>query len=222
MRSNISCSYLKPNNYYQSSRAEMISYIPKSVTRTLEFGCGCGFFSEIVTKEFNAECWGVEINDRAAQIASEKLYKVIRSDANDSLAILPDNYFDCIILNDVLEHLADPFYLLENMKTKLNSNGVAVLSIPNVRFWNHLGAFLWRGEWDYKDAGILDNTHLRFFTYKSLLKIFQKLGYEVLKIEGLNPTHNTKFRVLNFFLWNKLWDAKYHHFACVIKPADRK
>lgn len=172
MRSNISCSYLKPNNYYQSSRAEMISYIPKSVTRTLEFGCGCGFFSEIVTKEFNAECWGVEINDRAAQIASEKLYKVIRSDANDSLAILPDNYFDCIILNDVLEHLADPFYLLENMKTKLNSNGVAVLSIPNVRFWNHLGAFLWRGEWDYKDAGILDNTHLRFFTYKSLLKIF--------------------------------------------------
>jgi 2-polyprenyl-3-methyl-5-hydroxy-6-metoxy-1,4-benzoquinol methylase len=214
-------SFSKPDNYYGSSKEVMLQYIPATVKRTLEFGCGCGFFSEMVKKQFNAECWAVEINERAAQIASGKLYKVIRSDANDSLAMLPDNYFDCIILNDVLEHLADPFYLLENMKAKLNSGGVAVLSIPNVRFWNHLRAFVWQGEWDYQEAGILDNTHLRFFTYKSLVKLFGGSGYEILTIEGLNPTHNTKFRVLNFLLLNRLWDARYHHFACVIKPVNR-
>ncbi len=215
-------SFSKPDNYYESSREVMLQYIPLTVRRTLEFGCGCGFFSESIRKRMHAECWGVEINERAAQIASEKLYKVIRSDATDSLTILPDDYFDCIILNDVLEHLADPFYLLDKMKAKLNNGGVAVLSIPNVRFWNHLRAFVWRGEWDYQDAGILDNTHLRFFTYKSLVKLFRTSGYEILTMEGLNPTHNTKFRIVNLLLLNRLWDARYHHFACVIKPADRK
>jgi hypothetical protein len=67
---------------------------------------------------------------------------------------------------------------------------------------------------------LFDSTHLRFFTHKSLLKMFQKLGYEVLNIEGLRPTHNRKFRVLNFLLWNRLWDVRYHQFACVVKPAD--
>ena len=220
MGSDISYSYSKPDNYYESARGEMIRYIPKNVKRTLEFGCGCGLFSEMVKKELNAECWGVEINDGAAQVASEKLYKVIRNDAKDSLTMLPDNHFDCIILNDVLEHLPDPFSLLENMKTKLKGAGVVVLSIPNVRFWNNLRAFAFRGEWDYKEAGILDSTHLRFFTYKSLVKMFRGLGYEILTIEGLNPTHNTKFRVLNSLLLNKLWDARYHHFACVIRPVE--
>jgi 2-polyprenyl-3-methyl-5-hydroxy-6-metoxy-1,4-benzoquinol methylase len=222
MGSHISYSQSKSEVYYQNPREEMLGFIPKNVKRTLEFGCGCGLFSELVKKELDAECWGVEIEEKYAQIAAEKLDRVIRSDAGDSIAILPDGYFDCIILNDVLEHLEDPFSLLENLKSKVTSNGVVVLSIPNVRFWNNLRAFIWRGEWDYEDAGILDSTHLRFFTHKSLLRMFQKLGYEVLNIEGLRPTHNKKFRVLNFLLWNRLWDARYHQFACVVKPAGGK
>jgi len=222
MGSRISYSYSKSEVYYQNPRDEMLNYIPKNVKKTLEFGCGCGLFSELVKKELNAECWGVEIEEKYAKIAAEKLDRVIKSDAGDSITILPDKYFDCIILNDVLEHLQDPFSLLKSIKSKVTSNGVVVLSIPNVRFWNNLRAFAWRGEWDYKDAGILDNTHLRFFTHKSLIRMFQKLGYEVLNIEGLRPTHNKKFRVLNFLLWNRLWDARYHQFACVVRPVDEE
>lgn len=210
----------KPEVYYRNTREEMLCHIPRTAKKTLEFGCGCGLFSELVRKELDAECWGVEIEAKSAEIASDKLHKVIRSDAGDSLAALPDGYFDCIIFNDVLEHLQDPFSLLENIKRKLTNDGVVVLSIPNVRFWNNLRALVWRGEWDYEDAGILDKTHLRFFTYKSLLKMFRRLGYEVLNIEGLRPTHNRKFRILNFLVWNKLWDARYHQFACVVKPVD--
>ena len=221
MGSKISYSHLKSNDYYESNRAEMLKYIPKTVRKTLEFGCGRGTFSELVKNQLHAECWGVEIDDRAAQIASGKLHRVITGDATETLAMLPDSYFDCVILNDILEHLRDPFYLLENVKSKLTSQGVIVASIPNVRFWNNLRDLVWRGEWDYKEAGILDSTHLRFFTYNSLLKMFRKLGYELLNIEGLRPTHSTKFRVLNFLLWNKLWDVQYHQFACVIKPAVR-
>ena len=174
MPSHISYSQLKSDFYYQNPREEMFRFIPKNVQRTLEIGCGTGLFSELVKKELHAECWGVEIEEKCAKIAAEKLYRIIQSNVSDSLAILPDKYFDCIIMNDVIEHLYDPFSLLEIIKSKINSKGVVVLSIPNVRFWNNLRAFVWRGEWDYKDAGILDNTHLRFFTYKSLLKMFKK------------------------------------------------
>ncbi len=218
MPSKISYSYIKPDSYYEGTRAEMLRYIPENVKKTLEIGCGYGFFSKLVKDNFNAECWAVEINDKAAQIASEKLDKVIKGDANKSLEKLPENYFDCVILNDVLGCIADPFYLLENIKRKLNSKGIVVASIPNVRHWNNLRAFAWRGEWDYRQVGILDSAHVRFYTYKSLGKIFQKLGYEILIMEGIRPTRNKKFKVLNFLLWNKLWDAKYTQFACVIKP----
>jgi methionine biosynthesis protein MetW len=221
MAGKISYSYFKPDNYYQGNRKEMLRYIPKDVTRTLEFGCGSGLFSEFLKHELKAECWGVEINEKSAEIASTKLDKVIKSDANESLALLPDGGFDCVILNDVLEHLQNPFSLLENLKSKLSNKGVVVLSVPNVRFWNHLRAYVWRGEWDYKDAGILDNTHLRFFTYKSLIKMFRNFGYEIITMEGLNPTHNTKFIIFNFLLLNRLWDAKFHQFACVIKPENK-
>lgn len=218
MGSKITYSYTKPNNYYENCRDEMIRYVPKNAKKTLEFGCGHGAFSELLKNTLDAECWGVEIDDRSAQIASEKLYRIIKSDATESLTILPERHFDCIIFNDVIEHLNDPFYLLENIKNKLAQGGVVVASIPNVRFWKNLRDLVWRGDWDYREAGILDITHLRFFTYKSLLKIFHKLRYEVLCIEGLHPTHSTKFKILNFLLCNKLWDAKYRQFACVIKP----
>jgi len=222
MPSKISYSYIKPDYYYQATRTKMLKYIPENVEKTLEFGCGYGFFSKLVKDTFNAECWAVEINDKAAQIASENLDKVIKGDANKSLEKLPENYFDCVILNDVLGCIADPFYLLENIKEKLTSKGVVVASIPNVRHWRNLRALVWRGEWDYRELGILDSAHVRFYTYKSLIKMFQKLGYEIITMEGIHPTRNKKFKVLNFLLWNKLWDAKYSQFACVIKPVGKR
>lgn len=77
-------------------------------------------------------------------------------------------------------------------------------------------------DWDYKDVGILDKTHLRFFTYKSLLNMFERLNYEVVSIVGLRPTHSTSFGLINCVLFNRLSDAQYHQFACVIRPAGNK
>ena len=214
----ISYSYAKPDHYYEGTRDQMLKYIPEDVEKTLEFGCGYGYFSKLVKDTFNAECWAVEICDKAAQIASESLHKVINDDANNSLEKLPDNYFDCIILNDVLGCITDPFSLLENLKGKLTTKGVIVASIPNVRYWRNLRSLAWRGEWDYMDLGILDSSHVRFYTYKSLIKMFGGLGYEIITMEGINASRNKKFKIVNFLLWNKLWDAKFSQFACVVKP----
>jgi 2-polyprenyl-3-methyl-5-hydroxy-6-metoxy-1,4-benzoquinol methylase len=208
----------KPDGYYSNCRQEMFSYIPQNVKRTLEFGCADGRFSDSIKVQYGAECWGVEIDEEAARTASKKLDKVIHSDANKSVEQIPDDYFDCIIFNDILEHLIDPFSLLKSIRTKLTTGGVVVASIPNVRYWSNLKGLVLHGNWNYSNTGILDKTHLRFFTYKSLLSLFTSLEYEILKIEGIRPTRSRSLKICNFLFLNKLWDSKYHQFACVVKP----
>ena len=117
-----------------------------------------------------------------------------------------------------MEHLVDPYSLLYVVKTKLTDEGVIVASIPNVRFYRNMVNFLVHGDWDYKDKGILDKTHLRFFTYKSIMKMFSQLGFEVLVIEGISSTSSKNFRLFNTLLLGKISDAKYEQYACVVRP----
>jgi 2-polyprenyl-3-methyl-5-hydroxy-6-metoxy-1,4-benzoquinol methylase len=210
----------KPDGYYDYDAAPMLNYIPPAVRRVLEFGCAKGNFSALIKQRFGADCWGVEICREAARMASQKLDRVICGDATESLPQLPNHYFDCIVFNDVLEHLVDPFSLLIAVKEKLTENGVVVASIPNVRYWKNLKKLVLHGRWDYEDAGILDKTHLRFFTYKSLVTIFAQLEYEVCRIEGMRPTSSRSFRRWNFLSFNRLWDARYMQFACVVRPSE--
>ncbi len=211
----------RPVRYYQQSRAAMLKYVPASVNKTLELGCAEGKFSELVKTNCGAECWGVEIDSQAADVAATRLDKVITGDVNRCLDDVPDNYFDCIICNDILEHLADPYSLLIRLRNKLTAEGIVVASFPNVRYCRNLYELVVRRNWDYREHGILDKTHLRFFTYNSLVKMFPQLGYELLTIEGLEPHRNMKtvaVEVLTILFLNKFKDIRYHHFACVAKP----
>lgn len=208
----------KPDDYYSATRDKMLKYVPIGVKRTLEFGCGFGGFSALLKKEFGVEAWAVEKDKAAAGEAAKKLDKVINADALESLGEIPDDYFDCIIFLDTLEHLVDPYSVLVALKKKLTGRGVVVTSIPNVRYYRNYIDFAVKGNWDYKDAGTLDKTHLRFFTYKSILKTFDHLGFEVLLMEGIHATRNKKLRLLNLLLFNALEDLKYLHFVTVARP----
>jgi len=207
----------KPEGYFEGDRNEMLKYIPDGTRATLDIGCGYGRFSAMVKERFGAETWAVEIDKQAATEAAKRLNKVINADVTQSLDEIPDNYFGCIIFNDVLEHLADPYSLLVGMKKKLTDKGVIVASIPNVRYYRNLIDLVLKGNWDYQEAGTLDKSHLRFFTYKSILKMFEQLGFEVLVIEGVHPTKNKKLRFLSIF-FKALEDLKYLRFAVVAKP----
>lgn len=209
----------KSNAYYESIREDMLKYIPAGTKTSLEFGCGSGGFSALVKNKFNAETWAVEINEQAAQQAEKKLDKVINSDAAKSLNEIPDSYFDCIILFDILEHLIDPYTLLRALKNKLSTKGVIIASIPNIRYYRTFIEFVIYGNWDYKDQGILDRTHLRFFTYKSILKMLKTLDFDILTLEGIHPTSSRTFRILNLLLLNSINDIRYKHFAMVVKPS---
>ena len=100
----------------------------------------------------------------------------------------------------------------------MTKQGVIVASIPNIRYYRTFVDFVLHGNWDYLDQGILDKTHLRFFTYKSILRMFESLGFEILLIEGIHPTSSRTFRVLNTLLLNTFADVRYIHFVCVVRP----
>ena len=208
----------KPKGYYDNIREDMLKYIPHDAKKTLEFGCGSGGFSGLIKDKFGAEVWAVEIDEHSAKAASEKLDKVINCDAHEAIAKLPDDCFDCIIFFDVLEHLVDPYSLLTSAKKKLTKKGVVVASIPNIRYYRSFVDLVICGNWDYRNHGVLDKTHLRFFTYKSIVKMFNKLDFEILELEGIHPTSSRTFRLLNILLLNAIGDVRYKHFAVVAKP----
>ncbi|MCX6778936.1 MAG: class I SAM-dependent methyltransferase, partial [Candidatus Magasanikbacteria bacterium] len=186
--------------------------------KILDVGCGMGLFGEQLKKKLNAEVWGMELDNKSGLVAKEKINRVLIGDVFQLINDLPNTYFDCIVFNDILEHLADPFSLLSRIKEKLSTNGVIVCSIPNVRYFINLKNLLVQKQWKYEDAGILDKTHLRFFTQKSIVDMFESLDYKIIKMEGINPINSWKFTLLNILSLRYLSDTEYLQFACVAKP----
>lgn len=211
---------VKPSDYYLRDRLEMLRFIPETARKVLDAGCGAGLFGQEIKQKLNAEVWGIEIDEKAASVARNKIDNLLAGDINNLLGDLPDAYFDCIVFNDLLEHLPDPFTVLNRIKAKLGKGGVVVCSIPNIRYFKILKELLIKKQWKYQDSGILDKTHLRFFTERSIIDMFKGLSYEILKIEGIGPAINTSWelKLLNLITFGQLSDAKYPKFACVVRP----
>lgn len=208
----------KTINYYKSARPEMLKYIPGNARIILDVGSGEGLFGRSIKQERNSEVWGIELNSLAAEKARDNIDKVINGDVFLIIDSLPDQYFDCIVFNDVLEHLTDPFSLLLKVKKKLKKDGTIVCSIPNIRYFDEFIGFLISKDWKYKDEGIFDGTHLRFFTYKSIISMFKSLDYEILKIEGINGIRTRKFKLLELASMGYLADMRFLEYACIVKP----
>ena len=192
--------------------------------RVLEIGCGVGNFKENMDE--GSEYWGVEPSLDIANIASEKLDKVLVGRFEDIYMLLPDDYFDCVVCNDVIEHMADEDWFLTTIKTKMKRKSIMVGSIPNVRYIDNLLHLIIRKDWRYLDSGILDRTHLRFFTEKSLKRCFDSNGYDVLSFYGINgfPKDKRNLKVLCIslsiivlsYLIGK--DSRYLQFGFCISP----
>lgn len=207
----------KANTYFASDRAEILPFVPPTVKTSLEFGCGQGDFSRLLKEKFKAETWAVELHKEAADIAAGKIDHVINMDAMESLDKLPDNHFDSIFLLDILEHLIDPYALLEKCRGKLSDDGVLIASIPNIRYYRALKNYIINGTWEYKAQGIMDITHLRFFTHSSIKEMFEKSGFQIVTLQGIHETRSSGFWILNTISMHRFWDARYKHFIAVVK-----
>lgn len=209
----------KPANYYQNLRLEMLPYIPKDAKKILELGCGEGMFGSYLRDKMSAEVWGIEIEPKFATKAKKNLDKVYIGDAESIIRKLPARSFDVIVANDVLEHMVDPYSVLKEAKRILKKDGVVVSSIPNIRNFHVIYHLVRHGQWEYVESGILDRTHLRFFTSKSINNMYERLGYEVAQHEGIFEETNlpTMFKIANTLLRGKIADMKYVQFATVAK-----
>jgi 2-polyprenyl-3-methyl-5-hydroxy-6-metoxy-1,4-benzoquinol methylase len=210
----------KNRAYYGNVRPEMLQFIPANAAKILEVGCGEGNFSAQLISD-GVETWAIEPNNISAKSASEKLYKVLEGTIDEMVAEIPDNYFDVIIMNDVIEHLLEPWDDIQKLKSKLKDDGVLVSSIPNVRYAKNLFNMLFKRDWKYTDDRILDITHYRFFTKKSVRRLFDENGYSVQKLKGVNMTKSfaffpfaVLFNIL--FLFSQL-DIFYMQYATVAK-----
>lgn len=205
----------KPQGYYDNIRSEMLKYLPLSAKKILDIGCGNGAFAEVIKNKNNAEVWGMELMSDEAEKAKSRLYKVFVGPCEDHINSLPDDYFDVVYCNDVLEHLVDPYAVLKTIYKKLRKNGQVISSIPNVRYHNTFIKTLIGKDWKYEDHGVMDFTHMRFFTQKSIRRMYEDAGFEVNLNEGINKSKSIKPYLYNLpFLFTQM-DILYPQFATV-------
>lgn len=205
-------------DYHHNPRPEMLQFIPPGSQIVLDVGCAAGAFGQAVRTKFGAEVWGIEPHAPAAQEAASKLSKVIHAPIETAIAELPDGRFDLIVLNDVLEHLIDPEACLRQLKAKLKPGGHFLCSVPNVRYYKHLREVLVHGEWEYRDEGVLDRTHLRFFTIKSVAAMLARLDCDIVTLKGINGRRRLWLKLLNLLSFGGLSDIPYMQIACLAKP----
>ncbi len=171
-------------DYFQFSRSEVAPFLPTKYSKVLEVGCASGAFRGFLIPE--CEYWGIEAEKNSAKVASGRMNKLLIGTYQDFAGQLPNDYFDLIICNDVIEHMPDHDFFFKSIKKKMKKNGYLVGSIPNVRYLKNLLSLLFNKDWRYLDAGILDRTHLRFFTFKSFERTVLENGFITEELKGIN------------------------------------
>ncbi len=197
----------KEDGYYGHKRTDILEHIPQDARRIFDVGCGAGIFGAAIKEERSAsvEVAGIEIDAEAAQKAASKIDRVITGDVEKTDLPFPEGYFDVIIYGDILEHLMDPWNVLKKHKDLLRPGGHVIASIPNIAHYKILRD-LRNKEWRYEKAGLLDETHLRFFTIKSIKRMFIEAGYRIVSISNIVRASQTMKR-LNKLLLNRIIDS---------------
>jgi 2-polyprenyl-3-methyl-5-hydroxy-6-metoxy-1,4-benzoquinol methylase len=170
--------------YFQNERSEIRPLVPAARRHILEIGCGEGRFA--ASLDGAQEIWGIEPDQAAANTAATRLTRVFPTDFNAARESLPTAFFDVVICNDVIEHMDDHDLFLQQIQPHLAPGGVIIGSVPNVRYYRNLFDLLVLGDWHYQNAGVLDRTHKRFFTLKSLRRSLRENGLTVQAVHGIN------------------------------------
>jgi SAM-dependent methyltransferase len=178
----------KDDRYFEGAREDFVGELPVNPdAKILEIGCSNGNTGALALSEKKCGTYiGVELFEAAALNAKEKISWVILGDIEKLELPFEDSSFDVLILSEVLEHLVDPWNVLRKLHRYMRPGAIILASSPNVSHYRII-LMLLRGEWNLTDDGIMDRTHLRWFTPSSFAEMFESAGYSVLKVEPLSP-----------------------------------
>ncbi len=208
--------FKKDDSYYDLVREEILDLIPSSTKRLLDVGCGMGTISSIAKKKFNIEeVVGIEKYENAANVASTKLDKVFCGDIESLQLDYSNNYFDCILCADVFEHLIYPENVIRKLHSLLSDNGVMITSLPNIRHIVPLLKIIF-DRLEYEESGILDKTHLHFYTLHTMKKMFAENGFEIQKIEN-NRSLSLKFKIANIITFGLFRPFSIYQYIFVLR-----
>jgi len=190
--------YLTGDNhvYSNSMRHDILTLFDRQYPRVLDIGCSTGNTGIILKKEGLCK-WvtGIELSKETGEIAKKFLDEVIVGPVEVIIDNIPDQSFDCVCCLDVLEHLLDPWTVMETISKKIKPGGIIITSIPNIRYISIILKLIFLGQWEYKNSGILDRTHLRFFTKKTALDLHSLPCFRLEKVQYLIPNY---FKIINF------------------------
>ncbi len=186
----------RQGEYYSHTRQEILDRVPRDAKRILDVGCGAGNLGAAIKQRQPAEVHGIEIVPAEAAKASKKLDRVWICSIEKALSEIPDRFYDCIITADVLEHLQDPWDVLRQLRGKLTIGGKFVASVPNVQHWAVVRDLI-EGKFEYQTEGILDRTHLRFFTRKSVEELFWSAGCRINQVGTTEHLPHPSEKLLN-------------------------
>ncbi len=214
-------NFTKNPDYFSNSRSEILPFLQGTFEKSLDVGCGSGIVSAALkAKGIVKEAHGIELNPTARAKAAMVLDKVFADDLSQSDPKEIPGSYDLVLCLDVLEHMYDPWGALSRIRTLLQKDGTLFVSIPNIRNFRATLPLLVKGDWKYEDAGILDSTHIRFFTKKTARALVEDAGFEIQTWGSSGCQRGSKTWWINLFtlnLFREFFDLQYF---IVAKPKD--
>ena len=183
----------KPKGYHGIIRRDILEKIPSHARKVLDLGCGSGALGAALKKRQECIVHGLEMNPDAHARAVKIYDECFKGNLDNYNHRTFDDDYDAIIFGDILEHIIDPWSALRRYAELLDKDGIIVASIPNAAHPSVLYD-LSRGLFRYQSAGLLDVTHLRFFTLPTIGQMFVKAGLKIFNIEPRpNPDHHYQY-----------------------------
>ena len=197
---------IKPNAYFAGERADMLGIIDEAASGDiLEIGCGRGATGRLALALGKTDHFvGIELMADAASEAKKWLSHVEVGNAETIDLVALGGPFGAILCSEVLEHLNDPWAMVEKLTTVLKPGGLLIASSPNIANKNLIMSLI-HGDFNYTEFGIMDRTHLRWFTAKTYRRLFEDAG---LKVEFCGPVSPLRWKAK---LFSKLTFGKYDH-----------